>query len=324
MSYRLLLVAIAIAGCDAPPPSSDPTIEIDFPELTGDVIPFRAGGPFAVKVTAQRSQLGRAARASVDLLTGIAPTDSVVSSTITLSDQADGTLTGTTILKWPPGIVPGEALELRAQVGDRSYLEPVPLEPVTLTHVEQGLSNNGSQVVRTVCFESSATDGTLSIHLSGAKLASGANDGTIALSPGDCATRAIDPANPVSSARVEAIVTGGEVQVVASLQNTQVVDIYNMTTPQQGTLTLALATADNTPPRLSIVELDVVARVGGTPTKNISVTFQSVPGVTITPPSVVTNDIGEATARFQMPENGSLSVIAVSGGIESTPVVFYP
>jgi hypothetical protein len=322
--HTAVFFAIALAACETQSPAQDPVVLISFPEVKDEIIPFRAGGPFLVKVTAQRSELGRAARASLELLTGTAPMDSVIMSTVVMSDLGDGTLAGTTTLKWPPGIVPGEQLDLRAQVGDRSLVENVPLEPVTLSHFEQGLSSNGSQVVRTVCFESSASDGTLSLHLSGAKLASGANDGTIALSPGDCATRAINPVNPLSSARVEAIVTAGSVQVVASLQNTSVVDVYEMTTPQQGMLTLQLTTANPLPARLSIVELDIVALINGTPTKNISVTFQTVPNVTITPSSVVTNEAGQAKARFQMPENGSLSVIAVSGGVESVPIVFYP
>ena len=325
---RLVPILFTLWACseDAAAP---PKLEVKFPEkdLTGDVIPFRAGGSFAVQVIAEKAELGRLSHATVEIVTGTVPPDAVVTSTIPLTDQEDGTLAGTATLKWPLGFMAGEDLKVRALVGDTTKLESVPFEPLAVTHVEEALSSNGVQLVRGVCFQSTSTDGTLQLHLAGATLPNGMADGTAPLAPGSCATNTVDPKNPTSIARVAATVIGPDVQILATLQNTRAFDIYKMLAPPAGMLLLKLSAPSMTPPRLSIVDLEVVSTVNNMLTSDVVVTFQTVPSITITPVSVVTgsgmNQQGNAIARFQMPKEGSLAVTAISGSATDT-ITFYP
>lgn len=304
-----------------------PVIEVSFPEAdaAGGVIPFRSGGPFQVKVTGQESELGMSSHATIEIVASTIPTDATATATVTLSNQSEGVLAGTATLKWPSGGPSPDdpVLRVRALVGNASPVTDVPLERPALAVVPGSLSNTGSQLVQSLCFDSTSTDGALSLHLIGAKLDTGVADGTVPLVPGSC-TGAFDPKSPSSYASIKVIVTDAAVQVIATLPSTTASVSYQSPAPPQGTLTLVLGTPSAMPPRESIVDVTATARVNGTPAKDIVVTFQSIPNTTLVPISANTNSQGEATATFQMPKEGSVRVTAVSGNKQSNSVTFWP
>jgi hypothetical protein len=323
---RLALLFLAVTACaqTAVDPAS---IELSFPEAdaTSGVIPFRIGGPFLVTVIGQQSELGDVSHATVEIITASIPTDATASATVTLVRQDGDTLAGTATLKWPPGgPPPGEApLRVRALVGNTSRPADIPLEEPALSVVPGPLTNTGAQLVQSLCFDASSTDGVLAIHLAGAKLDSGMADGTATLLPGACAGT-LDPKNPSSFARVKVVVTDATFQVSATLPNTRASAVYKLTPPPQGDLTLDLSTATTTPDPGSIVDLAVTARVDGNLAKDIVVTFQAIPSTMIVPASVKTDAMGNASASFQMPKEGSLRVVATSGDVQSPPRTFGP
>jgi hypothetical protein len=323
---RLALLFLAATAC-AQTAANPASIELSFPEADANsgVIPFRIGGPFLVTVTGQQAELGDVSHATVEIITGSIPTNAVASATVTLVRQEGDALAGTATLTWPPGgPAPGEApLRVRALVGNTASPADVPLEEPALSVAPGPLSNTGAQLVQSLCFDATSTDGVLALHLTGAKLDSGMADGAIALLPGAC-SGTLDPRNPSSFARVKVFVTDAMFQVSATLPNTRASAVYNLTPPPQGDLTLDLLAATTTPDRESIVDLEVTARVDGNPAKDIVVTFQSIPSTTIVPALVKTDAMGKAFASFQMPKEGSLRVVATSGDVQSPPRTFGP
>lgn len=321
---RLSLLFVLVCACTDTTSSEVLDVGISFPEAdaAGGVIPFKAGGSFQFQVVAKAAQLGKQSRATVDILTPGAPADATTTATITLTDQTNGALAGSATLKWPSG-GSETPLQIRTQIADYASITDVPLEQPVLAVMPGALSNTGAQVTQNLCFESTSTDGALSIHLNGAKFDTGLVDATVPLLRGTCAG-VVDPKNPSSSARIKAFVSNSTVEATATLPPTLATATY-VSPSQTGVLTLELTALSTTPQSLSIVDLTVIAKVAGTPTKDIAVSFLSVPNTVVVVPAAVKTDAqGRGVASFQMPAEGSVRITAMSGDGQSNSLTFTP
>lgn len=304
--WLVLLVAACDSNHDSPL-----GVDVDFPGMgSSGYIPFKAGGPFEVRVSASASELGPTSRALVQLVSAESQAGTVTSAMISLVDQGNGSLEGRAMLSWPPG----GPIKTRVQVADFERDEPAPLEPVVLGLSNHDFTTTGAQILLPVCVDSTSSDGNVTLRLNGATISgTGAVEATAALLPGHCNGASDGTSSESSYASFTVVATGSKLRLSASMPNTTAITTSERDLPSFGTLTLALTPQPETPAPLSIVELTVDAKLDGVAAPGIVVSFQAVPAITIFPSMVTTDSQGRARAHFQRPEFGQLRVEAHSG-----------
>jgi hypothetical protein len=316
--HVLILILIAIAGCDTSP--AEPTATISFPDAdpVTKIIPYHNGGELRVAIHGDVAQLIGPARATVSL--DPAPGVSAPAQPITLY-PGDGGLDGIALLTWPRG---GDVAVHASVAGAFVPDETARLEKPDLEFHPCTRSDSGAQWVYSCCVDATMADGNLALHVDSAAFDDGTTDAALKLVPSHC-----DPARSApgwdSHAAFRLISTGGNARTTAVFAPI----LPDVHAPLEFVVPAHVAPAVEINPistvfgPLSIVEIDVHVTVSGQPAVRMQVTLQAVPPLpanTIVPSPVITDGDGHARAHFQMPASGPIEIDAIVGPTRSTRV----
>jgi len=316
---RVVLLLLALPSCEKRIDEGiGGTLTVTLPWARADgTHPVQGGGTIPVMIWSSLAEPDNQLQAKVELVP-LFEGDVATSALVPLRTSDSGELFARAELKVPRG---GRIL-VRAQVGTSiGWAEANVDIPAVAFDVLAPEALGGTTRVP-VCIETTAVNGVLTLTLTDATFAEGAESSDVMIVDGRCASSPLGAGTQAKRANAVITTTAAKFTLTALLPGTNASRKLSFDFSAREGLVLALTASAATPPAAGqAIELDVEARaLGGAPAASVPVKFETAPSATILPAATVTDEFGRAHATLLVPENSSTVRIDVVAGQERTGV----
>ncbi|NOK08020.1 hypothetical protein [Corallococcus exercitus] len=300
----------------------DPQLEIDFPDKgTFNTLPFRSGGEFTVRLKAVIPHLScKPVDANVDMVALDKPEGARVSARATLIPldlEKCEDLSGDVKLSWPGA----GKVQVRATLAGTSKEETISFDPLSLV-IQVDTDTGGREGLGfryPFCVESSSVGGNLELRLKNATLLGDGDVTRLPLKVGTCKPEENEPRR-ASHFKGELLTSSAEFDVGAALVGTTLVaDPQHIQARYPGVLQLRVEPSVETLPDAgSVVDVTVVATLGGAVAAGIPIRLEVVPDTELLPVSGLTDAQGLFRASILVPKDTlGMRIDAVAGSVRS-------